>query len=268
MANLILAMPTISDPATMAAVGSEAAGMEAVNLFKKQPSDLWRATDLGNIWFEVDLGSAQAIRLIALLFTNATSAATIRVRGATSQANLTAAPGYDSTAVSHWPTTGLDNWEKTHAILWLSSAQTYQWWRIDVVDAANPDGYYQAGRLYLANPYQPSVNIQYGWGVGFIDGSPTSEATDGQLYIDERKKYRVLNFTLDFESESDMYGDNTAFDIDLRRGSSRDVLCIVDPEKTARLMDWSIYGRMQGLRPIVNNRFDLYMKPYTIREMI
>ncbi len=40
--------------------------------------------------------------------------------------------------------------------------QTYQWWWLDVTDAANPDGYIEASELYLGAGITPSIAVEEG----------------------------------------------------------------------------------------------------------
>ena len=266
MGNIIIADSALSDAATLTA-GSEAAGMPVGNLQTFQPSEKWRATNLAAAYVEADLGAAQPLDLIALLYTNTTSAATWRIRGATTQANLTAAPGYDSGAITAWPQSGLDDWDFVHVFKWLgASPQTFRWWRVDLTDAANPDGHLQAGRLYLSDAWQPARNLQYGWSIGFADDSIKRRATGGQSWVTARGKRRVLDFTLGFLSEAEMY-DN-AFDIDRRRGEHADVLAIRDPDDTAHVHRQMVYGLIDGLKPIVNPNFNLFEKSYRIEEAL
>lgn len=96
MSNIIIAKPY---SATITAA-SAASTMPASNLNLAQPTDVWRSTSLTSQYIVADLGSAKAVDTIALMFTNLTSAATMRIRGATSQANLTASPGYDSSTIN------------------------------------------------------------------------------------------------------------------------------------------------------------------------
>lgn len=95
MGNCILASPALSDAATI--TGSTAAsGAPLSYLQRMQPGEVWQSSSLSSVYMEADLGSAKEIDLVALLFNNATSEGLWRIRAATSQANLTAAPTYDS----------------------------------------------------------------------------------------------------------------------------------------------------------------------------
>jgi len=266
MANAILATPALSDAGLLTA-GSEETTLPGINLQNAQPSKKWRTTSLSNIYVEIDLTAAKEINLVALIGHNGSSTGTWRVRAATSQANLTAAPGYDSGSVSLFATTKPTGWTELPTILWLgSSTQTYRWWRFDVTDASNTDGYFQAGRLYVSFAWQPTVNIQYNGAIAWIDPSPVGQSVGGQMYPTPRALRRVIEFSFDFLDEDEMM--NNAFEIDRLRGSSGDVLFIRDPAATTHLHRNTIYGLIRDLQPIINTTFGVFTKPFRIEEMI
>lgn len=231
-----------------------------------QGGEVWRATDLNNAYVTIDFGSAKEINLIALLFTNASSAATWRVRAAATEADVTASPAYDSGSNTLWPTTGLDDWDTVNAILFLSTSQTYRYWRIDVSDTGNSDGYIEAGRLYMANAWQSTRGQAFGWSIGWEDESPKPQAIGGQTYPVRRTPRRILNMSINFLQETEIY--NNAFQIDRLRGQARDILFIVDPDKSARLQDQTVYGLVQEFAPVVNPTFNIFEKRYRVEELL
>ncbi len=266
MGRIVIAEPSIGDAAVLRSV----AGADALavgNLQAQQPSKAWRTTAVAGDAVEADLGTAAGINLVALLSTNAGSAATWRVRAAATQTDLTAAPGYDSGSLSVWPTTGLETWDFVHGILWLAtSVQTFRWWRVDVADLDNPDGYLQAGRLFLSKAWQPSRNRQRGLAIAFEDLSPRERARGGQIYPLALPRRRVLQFTLRFQSEAEMYAN--AFELDRLRGRSGDVLVIPDPDKSAQIQRQTVYGLQAELVPIVDPAHNLFEKAFVIEEQI
>src|SRR5690349_8106081 len=103
--TLTLLVPLDSDAATLSG-GSWA--MDLSLLQDMQPTRTVQSTDAttGSTIIIVHAAAAMAWSGLALGATNLSSAATIRIRAAASEAALTAGPGYDSTAVSAWPTSG------------------------------------------------------------------------------------------------------------------------------------------------------------------
>ena len=268
MSNILIATPIFSDLGVITA-GSQTADMNAENLLKIQPTDVLRAVDLNNVYVVEDLLAAKTINLAALMFHNGTSASQWRVRAATSEANLTAAPGYDSGLVDMWGKSGLDDdgWEKYHSFMWFGNLpKTYQWWIIDVSDLSNPAGYFQAGRLYLSNAFVPTINAAYGWGTGIRENSSRSQTSGSNTFSASRKVSRVHNFTLPFLSEDEMYGN--VHKIERLRGNSRDVLVHFDVENGDRIMDWAYYGLMNIKGEINNPVFEQYEKKFEIEEIL
>lgn len=262
MANLILALPTVSDRAAITA-GSAAATMEAANLQSVQPGERWRATDLENVWLQIDLGAAAAVRMVWLGYTNASAAAQWRVRAAASAGDLSVAPGYDSGWRAHRVGDTAD-WARTHGFLWLPATETWRYWRIDIDDPENADGHYEAGRLYLADPWQPTRNRRYGGGDGYVDDSTAERARGGQTYVTEGGCWREGSFTLGFMDREEMQAN--AARIDRLVGTRRDLLIVYDPDETARLMDECFYARLTELRPLLLPHHRLYEKSYTFAE--
>lgn len=259
-------MDAVTGPATIETVGSEDSDFPATNLQLQEPTMPWKTAGLSSMYVNIDMGSALPINFAAIVATNCTSSATWRVRGATSEANLTASPGYDSGNQTVWPQTNLDTYERVSGFDVMGSDQTYRWWRIDITDGSNPDGFVQVGRLFLAQAWQPAVNLAYGWSLGFKDLSKLTRSLGSSAFTNNRRPFRVLNLTLDFQSEDDMY-DN-AFQFDKLRGKSKDYIFMRDPDSANHLHDQSFQGLVTNLRPIVNPRYGTYRKQYTVEEMV
>jgi len=133
---------------------AETVGMESVNLLDWQPQIVWRSNASLTPYLVIDLGTAQTINRLALLFCNVTAVATMRVRAAPSQANLTAAPIFDQTGLA-LPGTYDDGGDK-HAICRIAGSISARWWRIDLSDAGNTAGYIESGRLWLGKAFEPA----------------------------------------------------------------------------------------------------------------
>lgn len=264
MSKILIASPALSDAATLT-TNNELGTLPATNLQKMQPTKVYRTNSLDAIYMEMDLGSISPFNLVAMLYTNASSTATWQVRAANTQADLTAAPGYDSGILTHWASPGISDWDRTHAML-STGQQSYQWIRIDIVDPANPDGYYQAGRIYISDAIIPSVNISLGWSLGWEDDSTTQDSLGGKTFVIPRQKRRLLNFSLDFLTEIEM--NNDSFSLDRLRGKSKDIFVIKDIDDLSLRHSQSVCGLMKDLSPIIKSKFNIYRKRYAIRELL
>jgi len=150
-------------------------------------------------------------------------------------------------------------------VLVLAVAQSYQYWRIDVTDLSNADGFYQAGRLYLASAFRPTHGPNYGWGIEVVDPSQRTYSEGSALYVKSRQKYRKLGFTLSGMTEAEAY-DN-AFALSCVRGESTDILAIVDPANTSRIMDQTICGLLTSMPPIQQSNPGAYAQQFTVTEL-
>lgn len=253
MANIVIATPVLSDQATLTTAGTVASGLPLANLKSYRPSKVCRWTSLSNISVIADLGSAQSLTLVALLFCNGTGAATWRVRIASTEGGL-ASPTYDSGAL---PLTA----QATHHF----AAVTGRWVRIDVTDAANPAGFFEAGRLYIASAWQPALNVAEGWQLAFEDDSEVARTLDGGMLVMQRKRRRLLRASFRFQTEAELY--SRAYNLISARGLGQDLLVIRDPASGYRAQQ-TVYGLLAETAPIVHATAGLYDWDLTVRELI
>ncbi|MCE6993050.1 hypothetical protein [Dyadobacter sp. CY323] len=275
MQNMLLATPILSDAATI--IGSTASGSLGINNLKT-PSlkEVYRAANAASVFIIADLGSAKTINMVALIGHSGSSRSYARIRGATSQANLTAAPGYDSGLVpfrSHqsgydagWASGVQDEQAGSldrNMFFKKFADQTFRWWQIDIVDPNSV--YLDIGRIYISKAWQPEVNMDYGLAEGWIDPSRKSRTVSGEMIPLERKKFRYADFTFSYATQDEVY--NNAFEIERLRGRTKDVLYINDPDATAHLQRRSIYGTLEGFQPIINTAFSIFQKTFRIEEI-
>lgn len=268
MADITFATSIFVDNGTLTAT-NEVSTLPGTNLQNVQPAKRWRTTSLSTMAIELDLTAAKEVNLISLISHNATSTATWRVRGATSQGNLVSSPGFDSSVISMWPATGKpQDWgDQLFSLHWLgASTETFRWWRVDVFDNANGDGFFEAGRLIIDKAWQPTVGLSPNWGFRWIDPGPRERSISGNLYPTQRVRHRIFEFPLDFNDKDAMLSN--AAELQRKRGSSQDVFILVDPTGTTHLHRESVYGLFTDLQPLVNTAFDIFSQVIIIEEMI
>lgn len=256
------------DGATLAASSALAANYPLSNLLTIQPGERARFSTPAAAYVEIDLGSAKAVTFAGLLGHNGSATGEWRVRGATSQANLTSSPGYDSGSggTSLYPTSGKYDADIQHSFMSFAS-QSYRWWRIDVDDTSNADGYFQAGRIILANAWSPEINFSFGMGIGWIDPSPTEQSVAGHLYPLERPKHRVFTIPFQFQTEADMLGG--LYEIERTRGASKDIFVVLDKDDDAQLHRRMLHGLMVGTTaPISLEFFRRYSTSLRVEELL
>lgn len=131
------------------------------NIRDPRGSKRWRSTGLTpHIYGK--LPAAAAIDFWSSFYTNARSGDQARLRVASSQANLTAAPALDTGLVDVWPAgSDLSGWFETgqpgyvHQRAVVASPVSASWWRIDYDYTGNPDGFVEVGALPLGVRFTP-----------------------------------------------------------------------------------------------------------------
>ena len=157
MSNILMARP-LSDSATL--IGTTALGNDNVisNLQKRELSSIYRTSLVSEI--NIDMGAATEIDFIALVGHNGQGTVTIK-------AGTTAAVS-DYTSGALDLITGTDYGLDKNMFAAKITAQTYRYWKLEIDDTGNADGYFQAGRMYLSKSFQPIINADYGLKKGLL----------------------------------------------------------------------------------------------------
>lgn len=224
----------------MIATGSELATTPAENLFLPHPSDVWQTSDLLNTWIEMRNLSGASWDMIALLYSNGVFGDTWRIRTAATQADLTAAPVFDSGTVALYSSATVAASITRPSLFWKSPAHTEPWLRIDIA-STSPDGYFRAGNLIVDTEYLPGRNFQLPLDIG----PPAS--------IDLRFLSIADAMTLqDLATEQD----------------GNPVLILYDPENVDYLHNLLVWGLEQaGNNPRLTTR-SLWAKRYVVEPYI
>lgn len=235
------------------------------NLQVMQPGVVARAPDT-NVDWTWDMGTGNLFRynFAALLFTNCSPFANYRVQVSASTAFT--APTYDSGWLPVYKHQNFNNYSKVHIVHKLPQFYTIRYARISIDDPANEFGFIEAGRGFFGTSWTPTYNMPFGWNIQWNDLSETERARSGAMFVTKRNSYKVLNFTLDYLSEEEMY-DN-AFALDREYGENNGILVIPDIDNNARLMDQMVYGLSTQLTPVTNRIFNVFQKRYRIEELI
>lgn len=263
--HVLLGKQNLASPATLTA-SHEAGDLVANNLKLDDLTEVWRANAVSAVNLVIDLGAAAAVGMIALVNGSITNGATWRVRGATSVANLTAAPGYDSGTVSAWPAPA------SREILWNvdlcaapAQVQTFRHWRIDIDDAGNGDGFLDFGALYMAEVIEPERNRQRGQAVGLIDPSVTRKSAGGQPVSRSEEKFRVTEFALPALTSAEA---DDLLEVDARHGTTVPRGILFDPDDGDRHYINFFFGRVVELEPFEDPQHQRWIRRYRVEAQI
>ena len=171
--------------------GSWNAGLPLANIQNPLISKVARTTDAlaASSTIIVDLGAQYPVQMCAILGHNLTIAATIRFRGYTDVGMTVLAQDSGGSA---WPAsyTATDAAAApTNTIRPLGTA-TARYWKVEIVDTANPAGYIQLGRVWIGPSWIPAVGVAYGADIMYDPRSISEESLGGVLWFDLRAPRR------------------------------------------------------------------------------
>lgn len=227
--------------------------------------------------FDVNLGAATKLRVLALIGHNLSIAATIRVRFSAvadfstnvyDSGTIAAYPNYYDDVNLDWGQPVLTNNKPSTSdaiamryplFFCTPAAVTAQYARVEITDTANPDGYVQLSRCFIAPGLQPASNMRFGASWGLNGRSSSATALDGTDYFKRVEARRTVNFSLGeipLEAGSGQYLEaNRVLDID------RELMFVADPDATSMSMRLqSLMGRLRqlaGYEYIAWNRGDM-----------
>lgn len=286
MANIFLAWQNRADEGTLSG-GSWLSTLPLANLQNRQVQKVARSTNatLGSTKFDLDLGSAKPVSVVALVVHNIGVSGKVRVTGA-SNGTFTS-PEYQSAWVDVWPTgmipQDLLEWEDDNFWLGTLSAEAragYQspfihilpsttslrYWRVEIDDTTNAAGYIHIGRLFIAQGWRPTVNYAYGAGLGYDDPTPVDTSLSGAEYFDHRSKYRLMSFRLEYITGTEAY--SYALQLQRLSGISGEILVVPDSDEAVLQPVRSFVGRLKQIGQVTQPKPTAYSVNFEIKELL
>lgn len=169
-----------------------------------------------------------------------------------------------------WPgnlkTDPTNNFQHT-AILFADQAYSnVQSIRIDIIDAANADGYVEMGRVFISTAMQPAINMQYGAQFGVLNSTVVDEALDMSEYFDTRRQRRTAQFQLS-ELIASEYRSLLGMQRDV--GIHKEVLIASTPDMTSANAPYeSFVGRLKEVTPLQQPYFARYQGSFNLQEIL
>lgn len=148
----------------------------------------------------------------------------------------------------------------------LPQGQTLRYWRVEISDTGNSDGYLQLGRLFMAASWTPSVNYSYGAALGYEDPTPVDTSLSGAEFFDIRSKFRVFRFGLNYILESEAY--SRVLELQRLAGTSGEVLLIPDPSDATNMPTRAYVGRLRQIGKITQPKPTAYNVDFELKELL
>ena len=187
-------------------------------------------------WVKLDLGSAKNVDSVAVIFDGVdgvrlSASAVVKIQGNATDAWT--APSVDTTL----------SLDASYDVMthFYSSAQSYRWWRLKIVDVDNSNLFVEIPKVVLSSATQLGQVPEVGFRNKIVDGSKKAENEYGHSYFDIYPSRRYLRFMFKALSSADI---ETMFLMFQTVGKHTPVCVSLD--STATLFDkdrFFLYGR-------------------------
>lgn len=173
--------------ATVQSYTSQASLYPAENLLDPHRTKRWRSTSTAQQQIVLDLGSAKAPTMIALVDSNLSSGVSLTIEMASDSA-MTSPTSVTLTTYTQSSTNRVLVW-------YLTGMPTQQFVRLTIPTSATADSYVEVGAIYLGT--YASFAVSQGVSLDLNDPSPRSASFGGSTYVDPMTCYYTIDFTVE-----------------------------------------------------------------------
>jgi hypothetical protein len=185
-------------------------------------------------------------------------------------------PAVYTTLSLEWPSTNFWGGRYTDAErigvtptrgLILPNTVSARYWRVELKDAANSDGFIQIGRVFMGAAWQSQVNALYGaTSIAWETTTEIQAAISGAEYFDRRTPFRVARFSTEYMSETE--GMSYAFEIQRQMGVDGEVFFVHDPDDVSHALRRQFLGRLRELSPVEYPYVGLLKTAWEVKELL
>lgn len=262
MKKMIIIEPIALQPAWV--TGAAAAGFPASNLADAQPLVIWKGSNSGPFTIDLDLQADTLLDTVFLGFTSALAGATWEIRAATTaqgSAFLTNA-GAVKLAASTFRASADALGPRYHGFWRAAAPFTARYVRLIITGGgANMT----AGVLAVGNAFEPTYGHEWQSGRGLEDLSVKERLPSGAMSVDERAIFPTWRFTLADLTNADLAA---LWGLARRRGASRPLIVVEDPDTTAGLHERLHYGSLKDLQEYSREADEKTRWEFTIEEWL
>lgn len=242
-----LAWNNFADTPALITANSEVASLPVTFLQNQQIGKPFRSLAIAGLTIDVNLGSALAIEQFALRKHNISLAGvTITLSGATNSA-------FSPTAVSVGITSAAD----ILAFDWGGVQQTYQYWRLEIEDPDNTDGFIELGYMFLGQ-YDEFDAPNNSTATSKVDPSVKRESYGGSFTAFQKPGFRRIDFQPSAIQQADRRTLSNIYD---EVGIHKGLFVFLDPSNNRDVDGYhrlTVFGAFAGEFKVTHKAIDWY----------
>jgi hypothetical protein len=199
---------------------------------------------------------------VAVVLPNLSAAGTVRLTGGNTEV-----PSYSLGFVPVWPAgqtaETMEGLKPTFVAVIPAELAPLRYWRVEINDPTNADGYVDVGRLVVAGGWQPSINMSNGARIGLVDPTEVQEG-DGAAFFNERPIRRTLDFDISMLPEDEAMA--RGFDMQRIAGTAGQMFFVFDPADTIHMHRRAFLCRLRTLSAVEYPYFGRGSIPFQLVE--
>jgi len=257
------------------------------NLKDRALSTVARSTDTSytSTVIDLDLALGRPISLFTISNHNFSQNATIKLTG--SNNSDYSSPVYETAELDVWPVfypsgslpwgysgvwSGVLSNEETDGynmqfIHVLPTATWARYWKVEIFDLDNTDGYVEMSRVSLWQAWQPLLNMNYGSTLGWETDTPSDQSLSGTSYFDRRDPKRVCNLTLEFIKYD--VAITKPFEMARKLGKDGELFFVFDPDDSqGDMFRRSFLANMSELSPLEFPVYSYNTQVLSLKEIL
>lgn len=253
----------------------------AANMLNDLKSEIWRSGSR-TCQITVKWLVAMNMNMAALIFTNLTATATMRVRAYTGANDAIGSPVFDTGVVNActYAPLGNLNWGSgplgvnafrfggvSHGRVYFSTPQTAAKLIIDIVDVDNINAYVEVARLLVGTYWESDTNAEYGAEFLYKFYTQHEETQSGDLRTERRPRRRGLNFNLAWiMSINDQFA---LYEIMFAAGMDTPIFVSLFPLNLDPLLEQrcQMYAKLDGDHTMSHPSFGVFAMPIRLLEI-
>jgi hypothetical protein len=263
MANALLSwINHVDREGTLFQTDSQVTGAPAKQLAEPIVAYPWRTNATTQSYVEIDWQADQPVRLLILAGASLAGTDTVRHRLTADGGLPTDGDQLDTGAIA----CGVAEGYGLHAYVLPATVQA-RYWRLDIDAPSRVDaGYFDVGRAWAGDAFQPERNYSLGWQEQWQDASKIHTAPrSGAEFVEPRYQRRILTLALEALSRGEALDDLK--EMGRIAGSRAQVAFVPDPDST-RLQREALIGRLAESTPIARPDAAFFTKDLEIRQSL
>ncbi len=215
-------------------VSSEADDFGKEELLSPSPADRFRTTGVSSESVTIDFGSAVEIDRLVLQGHNLTNGSTITLKADDNS-------GFTS------PESVSITW-RSGVIITDFTGMTYRYWKLEIADSGNSDGYLELGMFLLGKTEEFNAYLPRGWERTRLDPAKISVAASGKKF---RTTYnRSWRFSITFTDTNPLNSDDYSLALDLLDSVGAGGPVLVCLKQDSEIYDYTIWAEMSSFSPL------------------